>query len=157
MSLKTHPFPEYFLLILFRIHLQDFELWDDVGLNIPKPPDLLQLYRNGGSTLSSPTDKVDASVGVAFGDLPGNCVSREPQKKPDLSQQVCISSFLYMCIYSRIASMQLCLVAVTLKKAALTIHLHKDIFQLVEISVLKNPFCKILIFWISVSIFIQLL
>ncbi|KAL6031769.1 hypothetical protein STEG23_020903, partial [Scotinomys teguina] len=23
---------------------QDFELWDDVGLNIPKPPDLLQLY-----------------------------------------------------------------------------------------------------------------
>uniref|UniRef100_A0A3P9PNI1 RAB11 binding and LisH domain, coiled-coil and HEAT repeat containing n=1 Tax=Poecilia reticulata TaxID=8081 RepID=A0A3P9PNI1_POERE len=53
---------------------QDFELWDDVGLNIPKPPDLLQLYRNGGSTLSSPRDKVDVSVGVAFGDLPGNFV-----------------------------------------------------------------------------------
>ncbi|XP_015245231.1 PREDICTED: lisH domain and HEAT repeat-containing protein KIAA1468 homolog isoform X4 [Cyprinodon variegatus] len=66
---------------------QDFELWDDVGLNIPKPPDLLQLYRNGGSVLCSPRDKVDASVGVVFGDLPGNCVSREPQKKPDLSQQ----------------------------------------------------------------------
>uniref|UniRef100_A0A3B3VYS3 LisH domain and HEAT repeat-containing protein KIAA1468 n=1 Tax=Poecilia latipinna TaxID=48699 RepID=A0A3B3VYS3_9TELE len=55
---------------------QDFELWDDVGLNIPKPPDLLQLYRNGGSTLSSPRDKVDVSVGVAFGDLPGNCVQQ---------------------------------------------------------------------------------
>uniref|UniRef100_A0A3Q2NUA6 RAB11 binding and LisH domain, coiled-coil and HEAT repeat containing n=1 Tax=Fundulus heteroclitus TaxID=8078 RepID=A0A3Q2NUA6_FUNHE len=53
---------------------QDFELWDDVGLNIPKPPDLLQLYRNGGSSLSSPRDKADASVGVAFGDLPGNCI-----------------------------------------------------------------------------------
>uniref|UniRef100_A0A3Q2Q9C0 RAB11 binding and LisH domain, coiled-coil and HEAT repeat containing n=1 Tax=Fundulus heteroclitus TaxID=8078 RepID=A0A3Q2Q9C0_FUNHE len=66
---------------------QDFELWDDVGLNIPKPPDLLQLYRNGGSSLSSPRDKADASVGVAFGDLPGNCIGREPQKKPDLSQQ----------------------------------------------------------------------
>ncbi|XP_029838748.3 RAB11-binding protein RELCH homolog isoform X2 [Ixodes scapularis] len=25
---------------------QDFEDWDDVGLNIPKPPDFLQLYRN---------------------------------------------------------------------------------------------------------------
>ncbi|XP_035218568.1 RAB11-binding protein RELCH homolog isoform X2 [Stegodyphus dumicola] len=25
---------------------QDFEDWDDVGLNIPKPPNLLQLYRN---------------------------------------------------------------------------------------------------------------
>ncbi|KAM4718716.1 RAB11-binding protein RELCH homolog isoform 3-T3 [Anableps anableps] len=66
---------------------QDFELWDDVGLNTPKPPDLLQLYRNGGSTLSSPRDKVDASVGVVFGDLPGNYIAREPLKKPDLSQQ----------------------------------------------------------------------
>lgn len=135
MSLKTHPFPEYFLLILFRIHLQDFELWDDVGLNIPKPPDLLQLYRNGGSTLSSPRDKVDASVGVAFGDLPGNCVAREPRKKPDLSQQVCISSFPCMCIYSLIASMQRWTDTVSLKVAAPTIHLHKDIFQLVEFSV----------------------
>lgn len=25
--------------------LQDFEVWDDVGLNIPKPPELLHLYR----------------------------------------------------------------------------------------------------------------
>uniref|UniRef100_A0A8C5DVH7 LisH domain-containing protein n=1 Tax=Gouania willdenowi TaxID=441366 RepID=A0A8C5DVH7_GOUWI len=41
---------------------QDFELWDDVGLNIPKPPDLLQLYRNCGSPLPSPRDMVDVSV-----------------------------------------------------------------------------------------------
>lgn len=26
--------------------VQDFEDWDDVGLNIPKPQNLLQLYRN---------------------------------------------------------------------------------------------------------------
>lgn len=26
---------------------QDFEDWDDVGLNIPKPAELLQLYREG--------------------------------------------------------------------------------------------------------------
>jgi len=25
---------------------QDFESWDDVGLNVPKPPDLLKLFRN---------------------------------------------------------------------------------------------------------------
>ena len=25
---------------------QDFEDWHDVGLNIPKPPNLLTLYRN---------------------------------------------------------------------------------------------------------------
>ncbi|KAM9713011.1 RAB11-binding protein RELCH homolog isoform 3-T3 [Menidia menidia] len=66
---------------------QDFELWDDVGLNIPKPPDLLQLYRNCGSTQPSPRDTVDVSVGVNFGDLPGNCIAQELPKKPDLSQQ----------------------------------------------------------------------
>uniref|UniRef100_A0AAQ6APL1 LisH domain-containing protein n=1 Tax=Amphiprion ocellaris TaxID=80972 RepID=A0AAQ6APL1_AMPOC len=67
---------------------QDFELWDDVGLNIPKPPDLLQLYRNCGTPLPSPRDMVDVSVGVDFGDLPGNCIAQEPPKKPDLSQQL---------------------------------------------------------------------
>ncbi|XP_061569815.1 RAB11-binding protein RELCH homolog [Cololabis saira] len=63
---------------------QDFELWDDVGLNIPKPPDLLQLYRNCSSGLSSPRDVADVSVGVDFSDVPGNCVT---PLKPDLSQQ----------------------------------------------------------------------
>lgn len=66
---------------------QDFELWDDVGLNIPKPPDLLQLYRSCGTPLSSPRDMADVSVGVDFGDLPGNCIAHDPPKKPDLSQQ----------------------------------------------------------------------
>uniref|UniRef100_A0A671W2T7 RAB11 binding and LisH domain, coiled-coil and HEAT repeat containing n=1 Tax=Sparus aurata TaxID=8175 RepID=A0A671W2T7_SPAAU len=66
---------------------QDFELWDDVGLNIPKPPDLLQLYRNCGTPLPSPRDTVDVSVEVNFGDLPGNCIAQVPLKKPDLSQQ----------------------------------------------------------------------
>uniref|UniRef100_A0A3Q3WBG1 LisH domain and HEAT repeat-containing protein KIAA1468 n=1 Tax=Mola mola TaxID=94237 RepID=A0A3Q3WBG1_MOLML len=45
---------------------QDFELWDDVGLNIPKPPDLLQLYRNCGTPLLPSQDTVDVSVGVDF-------------------------------------------------------------------------------------------
>ncbi|XP_044032277.1 RAB11-binding protein RELCH homolog isoform X3 [Siniperca chuatsi] len=66
---------------------QDFELWDDVGLNIPKPPDLLQLYRSCGTPLPSPRDTVDVSVGVDSGDLPGNCIAQDPPKKPDLSQQ----------------------------------------------------------------------
>uniref|UniRef100_A0AAQ5ZW54 LisH domain-containing protein n=1 Tax=Amphiprion ocellaris TaxID=80972 RepID=A0AAQ5ZW54_AMPOC len=74
---------------------QDFELWDDVGLNIPKPPDLLQLYRNCGTPLPSPRDMVDVSVGVDFGDLPGNCIAQEPPKKPDLSQQVLVQELEY--------------------------------------------------------------
>lgn len=69
---------------------QDFELWDDVGLNIPKPPDLLQLYRNCGTPLSSPRDMVDVSVEVDLGDLPGNCNNQDVSKKPDLLQQVCV-------------------------------------------------------------------
>uniref|UniRef100_A0AAX7VLK7 LisH domain and HEAT repeat-containing protein KIAA1468 n=1 Tax=Astatotilapia calliptera TaxID=8154 RepID=A0AAX7VLK7_ASTCA len=55
---------------------QDFELWDDVGLNIPKPPDLLQLYRSCGTPLPSPRDTADVSVGVDFVDLPGNCIQQ---------------------------------------------------------------------------------
>ena len=35
---------------------QDFESWDDVGLNVPKPPDLVKLFRNYwlNSTRNSP-------------------------------------------------------------------------------------------------------
>uniref|UniRef100_A0AAQ4RAY0 RAB11 binding and LisH domain, coiled-coil and HEAT repeat containing n=1 Tax=Gasterosteus aculeatus aculeatus TaxID=481459 RepID=A0AAQ4RAY0_GASAC len=66
---------------------QDFELWDDVGLNTPKPPDLLMLYRNCGAPLPSPQDMVNVSVGVEFADLPGNCTAQEPPKKLDLSHQ----------------------------------------------------------------------
>ncbi|XP_030059094.1 RAB11-binding protein RELCH isoform X2 [Microcaecilia unicolor] len=43
---------------------QDFELWDDVGLNIPKPPDLLQLYRDFGIHHIAAKDVVDIAVGV---------------------------------------------------------------------------------------------
>lgn len=74
---------------------QDFELWDDVGLNIPKPPDLLQLYRNCGTPLPSPRDTIDVSVGVDFGDLPGHCVAQDTLRKPDLSQQVCVWVYMY--------------------------------------------------------------
>ncbi|KAM9827550.1 RAB11-binding protein RELCH homolog isoform 1-T1 [Neosynchiropus ocellatus] len=65
---------------------QDFELWDDVGLNIPKPPDLLQLYRNCGTPLPSPREMVDVAVEAGLEDFPGNCTSQD-SKKPDLTQQ----------------------------------------------------------------------
>lgn len=51
------------------ILLKDFELWDDVGLNIPKPPDLLQLYRDFGNHHVTARDVVDASVGVEDDEL----------------------------------------------------------------------------------------
>lgn len=34
------------ILSLFINHFKDFEDWDDVGLNVPKPPPLLILYRD---------------------------------------------------------------------------------------------------------------
>ncbi|PKU43269.1 hypothetical protein llap_6421 [Limosa lapponica baueri] len=49
--------------------VMDFELWDDVGLNIPKPPDLLQLYRDFGNHHVTARDMVDVSVGVEDDDL----------------------------------------------------------------------------------------
>lgn len=48
---------------------QDFELWDDVGLNIPKPPDLLQLYRNFGNHQVTGKDLVDVASGVEEDEL----------------------------------------------------------------------------------------
>ncbi|XP_069469768.1 RAB11-binding protein RELCH isoform X3 [Ambystoma mexicanum] len=43
---------------------QDYELWDDVGLNIPKPPDVLQLYRDFGNHQVTVKDLVDVGVAV---------------------------------------------------------------------------------------------
>lgn len=44
---------------------QDFEDWDDVGLNIPKPPDILHLYRDFGKhhhEVAPAVDHCDAAV-----------------------------------------------------------------------------------------------
>ncbi|XP_078055986.1 RAB11-binding protein RELCH homolog isoform X1 [Mustelus asterias] len=48
---------------------QDFELWDDVGLNIPKPPDLLQMYRECGSHATSSKEMKDVAVEVEPNEL----------------------------------------------------------------------------------------
>lgn len=53
-------------------------MWDDVGLNIPKPPDLLQLYRNCGSSQHSHRETVDVAVGVDADDLPVDYITQEP-------------------------------------------------------------------------------
>uniref|UniRef100_A0A672P8S7 LisH domain and HEAT repeat-containing protein KIAA1468 n=1 Tax=Sinocyclocheilus grahami TaxID=75366 RepID=A0A672P8S7_SINGR len=62
---------------------QDFELWDDVGLNIPKPPDLLQLYRNCGNSLPLHRDTVDVAVNVDPNDLPGDYFTQEPVQQTE--------------------------------------------------------------------------
>ncbi|XP_070574126.1 RAB11-binding protein RELCH homolog isoform X2 [Ptychodera flava] len=42
---------------------QDFEDWDDVGLNIPKPPDILHLYRDFGSHAVPIKDTAEVGCG----------------------------------------------------------------------------------------------
>ena len=37
---------------------QDFDDWDDVGLNSPKPPALLQLFRNYSAALLSDKERL---------------------------------------------------------------------------------------------------
>ncbi|XP_043081840.1 RAB11-binding protein RELCH homolog isoform X13 [Puntigrus tetrazona] len=66
---------------------QDFELWDDVGLNIPKPPDLLQLYRNCGNSLPLHRDTVDVGVNVDPNDLPGDYFTQEPVQQTEAIQK----------------------------------------------------------------------
>ena len=66
-------------------------MWDDVGLNIPKPLDLLQLYRSCGSALPSPRETVDVAVGD---EADGNLFTQESQRQLHLSQQVCV----YVCV-----------------------------------------------------------
>ncbi|XP_075682839.1 RAB11-binding protein RELCH isoform X2 [Rhinoderma darwinii] len=65
---------------------QDFELWDDVGLNIPKPPDLLQLYRNFGSHLAVVKDTADAAVSVEEDDLQPVPGAERPAAEPVAEQ-----------------------------------------------------------------------
>uniref|UniRef100_A0A8C1BPL4 LisH domain and HEAT repeat-containing protein KIAA1468 n=1 Tax=Cyprinus carpio carpio TaxID=630221 RepID=A0A8C1BPL4_CYPCA len=68
---------------------QDFELWDDVGLNIPKPPDLLQLYRNCGNSLPLHRETVDVAVSVDPNDLPGDYFTQESvQQTEELEYQI---------------------------------------------------------------------
>ena len=46
--------------------MQDFEDWDDVGLNMPKPPDLIHLYRDYGQHIAPTIDTQDFSCAVDF-------------------------------------------------------------------------------------------
>ena len=41
------------------IYFQDFESWDDVGLNIAQPPDLLHLYRDYCSHVMPTSDQCE--------------------------------------------------------------------------------------------------
>ena len=45
---------------------QDFEDWDDVGLNMPKPPSLLHLYRDYAQHAAPVVDQNDFCDGVNF-------------------------------------------------------------------------------------------
>uniref|UniRef100_A0A8C8SVM3 RAB11 binding and LisH domain, coiled-coil and HEAT repeat containing n=1 Tax=Pelusios castaneus TaxID=367368 RepID=A0A8C8SVM3_9SAUR len=74
---------------------QDFELWDDVGLNIPKPPDLLQLYRNFGNHQVIARDVVDVAVGIEEDELDITTPTLGSIPVFGASQQcnVCFSSF----------------------------------------------------------------
>ncbi|KAJ8042040.1 hypothetical protein HOLleu_13006 [Holothuria leucospilota] len=42
---------------------QDFDDWDDVGLNVPRPPDLFHLYRDYGKHVISPKEMIDIGCG----------------------------------------------------------------------------------------------
>lgn len=49
------------LWTMWFVFLQDFEDWDDVGLNVPKPPDLLHLYRDFSQHTMPVSESMDFS------------------------------------------------------------------------------------------------
>ncbi|XP_053570601.1 RAB11-binding protein RELCH isoform X3 [Bombina bombina] len=73
---------------------QDFELWDDVGLNIPKPPDLLQLYRNFGNHQTITKDVVDIAVGVKEEELQPVHSKEYPTAEPQTLQKSAVEQEL---------------------------------------------------------------
>ncbi|XP_041103218.1 RAB11-binding protein RELCH homolog isoform X2 [Polyodon spathula] len=66
---------------------QDYELWDDVGLNIPKPPDLLQLYRSCGSHQTASRDAADTAVREKLGELEVLATTKEALHTAEQMQQ----------------------------------------------------------------------
>ncbi|CAH1780279.1 unnamed protein product, partial [Owenia fusiformis] len=56
---------------------QDFDDWDDVGLNISKPPDVLHLYRDFSNHLSPTVEQVDFECNVNLEDELLNSKKRE--------------------------------------------------------------------------------
>lgn len=49
--------------LFFLNSFQDFDDWDDVGLNVPRPPDLFHLYRDYGKHVIPPKEMVDVGCG----------------------------------------------------------------------------------------------
>ena len=48
--------------------LQDFEDWDDVGLNMPKPPGVIHLFRDYGTHVSPTNETQDCECQADLGD-----------------------------------------------------------------------------------------
>ncbi|KAG8442483.1 hypothetical protein GDO86_011322 [Hymenochirus boettgeri] len=92
------------------LNFLDFELWDDVGLNIPKPPDLLQLYRNFGHNHQVSKDVTDVAVGVNEEDLPPiQVVKHSEAEPPDVQQFVIVKELkdkIYLCNNEKISLLE---------------------------------------------------
>uniref|UniRef100_A0A8C7L3D7 RAB11 binding and LisH domain, coiled-coil and HEAT repeat containing n=1 Tax=Oncorhynchus kisutch TaxID=8019 RepID=A0A8C7L3D7_ONCKI len=119
---------------------QDFELWDDVGLNIPKPPDLLQIYRNCGSALPSPRNTVDVAVGVESGELTGNYITQKSDLLQQLEYQISLLNEEKQSLADYIKKLQRCMEPVVRNKQSdcpsiltgmsilIPVHSHSHIF-----------------------------
>ncbi|XP_054716426.1 RAB11-binding protein RELCH homolog [Uloborus diversus] len=86
---------------------QDFEDWDDVGLNIPKPPNLLQLYRNYSRYIYLRNEVVNKSVQTETVSVNSseeenvcaneNCIQEKTHLSDQLSRLVDIKDELMKC------------------------------------------------------------
>lgn len=80
---------QLFLLQIF----QDFEDWDDVGLNMPRPPDLLHLYKDFGCHSSPLIERANAECMACLEDE--KATSLEEELARFKQEMVCQLSVLY--------------------------------------------------------------
>ncbi|CAH1269897.1 KIAA1468 [Branchiostoma lanceolatum] len=66
---------------------QDFEDWDDVGLNMPQPPDLLHLYRDYGSHVAPTLDVRDFGCGEDVVEVEEPEDDQEQEKIQELEEE----------------------------------------------------------------------
>ncbi|CAL1537768.1 unnamed protein product, partial [Lymnaea stagnalis] len=70
---------------------QDFEDWDDVGLNIPRPPGLVHLFKDYSSHVAPNKEMTDVGVGVDFQKDEFNHLETEWKSRIDILESQLIS------------------------------------------------------------------
>lgn len=80
------------------VGMQDFEDWDDVGLNVPRPPDLVQLYRDFSQHIkpgNGESSEVECQV-----DFIDKAMEKEREEFTKLKEQLVLKHKHFIVVFS---------------------------------------------------------